>query len=82
MAFAKTRTPPALGERCSETISQALEAWLAEMQNDPTAAVKQETVKGHRLYARAFIEHCGAVPLANVTRQMASDFLARIAAGG
>ncbi len=52
------------------------------MQNDPTAAVKQETVKGHRLYARAFIEHCGAVPLANVTRQMASDFLARIAAGG
>jgi hypothetical protein len=66
----------------AETISQAAEAWLAEMQNDPTAAVKQETVKGHRLFVRAFVEHCGDVPLTSVTRAMASDFLTKIAAGG
>jgi hypothetical protein len=69
--------PPVEGE----TITQAAEAWFAEMQRDPSAAVKQTTLDGHRLRVRAFVEHCGDVPLASVTRAMASDFLAKVAGG-
>jgi integrase len=65
-----------------ETISTAAEAWFTELQRDPSAAVKATTLEGHRLRVRAFVEQCGDVPLATVTRAMASDFLAKIAAGG
>jgi integrase len=64
-----------------ETISQAAEAWFAEMQRDPSAAVRQATLDGHRLRVRAFVEHCGDIPLASVTRALASDFLTGMAAG-
>jgi hypothetical protein len=37
---------------------------------------------GHRRRARAFLEHAGDVPLASVTRAVASDFLVKIAAAG
>src|SRR5262245_22226829 len=36
---------------------------------------------GHRLRVRAFVEHCGDIPLASVTRAMASDFLTKVASG-
>jgi integrase len=65
-----------------ELISQAAEAWIAELQRDPSAAVKATTVDGHRLRVRAFVQHCGDVPLASVTRATASNFLDKIAAGG
>jgi integrase len=79
MQYARTLPPePAKGE----TISVAAEHWFANMQNDPSAAVKDTTLDGHRLRVRAFIEQCGDLPLASVTRAMASDFLAKIAQGG
>jgi hypothetical protein len=52
------------------------------MQRDPSAAVKATTLGGHRLRVRAFVEHCGDVPLTSITRAMASDFLAKVASGG
>jgi site-specific recombinase XerD len=52
------------------------------MQRDPSAAVKQTTLDGHRLRVKAFVEQCGDIPLASVTRAMASDFLAKVAEGG
>jgi integrase len=51
------------------------------MQRDPSAAVKKTTLEGHRLRVRAFVEHCGDIPLTSVTRAMASDFLAKVAGG-
>jgi hypothetical protein len=65
----------------SETISQAAEAWFDGMQRDPSAAVKQTTLDGHRLRVRAFVEHCGDIPLSSVTRAMASDFLTHVSQG-
>jgi integrase len=48
------------------------------MQNDPSAAVRETTLDGHRNFVRAFIEYCGGdIPLTSVTRAMASDFLAK-----
>jgi integrase len=52
------------------------------MQRDPSAAVRDTTLSGHRLRVQAFIEHCGDAPLSSITRATASDFLAKIAAGG
>jgi integrase len=68
--------------KVTETISQAAEAWFAQMQNDPTAAVRENTLAGHRNFVRAFLEYCGGdIPLTSVTRAMASDFLDKIASG-
>jgi integrase len=61
-----------------ETINQAAEAWFAEMQR-PDAGVRADTLEGHRRRVRAFVERCGDVPLASVTRAMASDWLASVA---
>jgi integrase len=61
-----------------ETITQASEAWFAEMQR-PDAGVRAQTLDGHKLRVRAFVEKCGDIPLASVTRVMASDFLTAIA---
>src|SRR5262249_8167268 len=63
-----------------ETITQAAEAWFAEMRR-PDAGVRRQTLDGHRLRVRAFIEHCGDIPLASVTRARAADFLTAIASG-
>jgi hypothetical protein len=68
------QSAPAAGE----TISQAAEAWFAEMTRDKTAAPRDTTMGGHRLRVRAFVDRCGDVPLADVTRAMASDFLASL----
>jgi integrase len=77
-----TRPTPVIEPTTAETVNQAAEVWVTEMQRDPSAAVKATTLEGHRLRVRAFVEQCGDVPLATVTRAMASDFLAKIAAGG
>jgi hypothetical protein len=42
------------------------------MQRDPSAAVKATTLDGHRLRVRAFVEHCGDVPLESVTFEWVS----------
>jgi hypothetical protein len=75
------RIPPWPVEPNTETITQAAEAWFAEMQRDPAEAPKQATLDGHRNHVRAFIEACGDMPLSSVTRAMASGFLAKISAG-
>jgi integrase len=59
-----------------ETINQALEAWVAEMTRDEDAAPRQQTVDGHRIRVRAFIDKVGDIALTAVTRAVASDFLA------
>jgi integrase len=58
-----------------ETVSQAAEAWYAELTRDKSTAPRGTTLDGHRLRVRAFTDKCGDVPLADVTRAMASDFL-------
>ena len=63
-----------------ETINQAAEAWFAEMQR-PDAGVRAQTLDGHKLRVRAFVDHYGDVPLTSVTRAMASDFLTAMTSG-
>src|SRR5262245_8820302 len=58
--------PSRAAEPKGETVSQAAEAWFSEMQRDPSAAVRPQTLDGHRLRVRAFVEHCGDIPLASV----------------
>jgi integrase len=58
-----------------ETISQAAEAWIKEMTRDKSAAPRDTTLDGHRLRVRAFVAKCGDLPLTDVTRAVASDFL-------
>jgi integrase len=60
----------------SETISQAAEAWFAELTRDETAAPRPQTLAGHRLRVRAFVDAAGDNRLSAVTRATASDFLA------
>jgi len=67
---------PTVPER--ETITQAAEAWFAEMQRTD---VRPQTLDGHRLRIRSFVERCGDVALTSVTRTMASDFLTAMASG-
>jgi integrase len=61
-----------------ETITQASEAWLGELKR---TGVRPMTLDGHRLRVRAFVEHCGDIPLGSINRKMAADFLSAIAAG-
>jgi integrase len=69
-------TPPT--SEATETVSQAAEAWFTETQRDPNTATKPTTLEGHRQRVRVFIERCGDLPLASVTRAIASDFLSQI----
>jgi integrase len=62
----------------SETVSQAAAAMYAVMERDEN---RQTTIDGHRLRVRAFVEACGDVPLASVTRAVASDWLDKIGEG-
>jgi integrase len=55
-----------------ETISQAADAWYPEVERTKPRA---STLKGLRDHVRTFIEKCGDLPLTEVTRAMASDFL-------
>jgi integrase len=65
----------------AESISQAAAAWFEDMQRDPSAAVRQQTLDGHKLYVRAAVEHFGDVPLTSITRAKAADFLSKIGTG-
>src|SRR5262245_11068516 len=47
----------------------------------PDAGVQAQTLDGHKLRVRAFVQHCGDVPLSSVTRAMASDFLTAMTKG-
>src|SRR5262249_11161628 len=67
---------PAATARAGETITQAAEAWYDELTRDETAAPRGTTLDGHRLRVRAFVDTAGDVALTEVTRAMASDFLA------
>jgi integrase len=70
-AAGATRDAPA-----GETVTQAAEAWLKELARDKTTAPREQTIEGHRLRVRKFTEACGDLPLNEVTRAIASDFLA------
>jgi integrase len=63
------------GSRTGETVSQAADAWFAEMTRDKSAAPRDTTIGGHQLRVRAFVDKVGDVPLTEVTRATASDFL-------
>jgi integrase len=70
--------PPALpapSATSGETVSQAATALFDAMARDGR---RQTTVDGHKLRVRAFVEACGDVPLASITRAMASDWLDRL----
>jgi integrase len=56
-----------------ETVSQAAEAWYKELTRKKS--LRNTTLGGHRLRVRAFTDKVGDVPLTEVTRAMASDFL-------
>jgi integrase len=64
-----------------ETISQAAEAWIAELtrQDEPP---RPQTLDGHRNRVRVFIRKRGDKPLAEYTRAEASDFLRSLAVAG
>jgi integrase len=59
----------------SETVSHAAAAMYDAMERDEN---RQTTIDGHRLRVRAFVEACGDVPLASITRATASDWLDKI----
>jgi integrase len=62
-----------------ETVSQALEAWLAEKASDKATEQRPQTIAGHRDRAKAFTDYCKAdLPLAEVDRAKASDFLSSL----
>jgi integrase len=67
--------PASTEKPAGETVSQAAEAWFAEMTRDKSAAPRDTTIGGHRLRVRAFVDSVGDVPLTDVTRATASDFL-------
>jgi integrase len=67
--FAPATAPASTGE----TVSQALEEWIKDrMQTKPS---KPDTYKGHRTRLRAFVDKYGDLPLTDVTRATAYDFL-------
>jgi integrase len=66
---------PAPPAPSGETISQAAEAWFKELTQTKIAAPRPETMDGHKLRVRKFVEKVGDVPLTDVTRAVASDFL-------
>jgi integrase len=56
-----------------ETISEALEGWIKDLTSNK--ARRPDTLKGHRVRVQAFIDKHGDLPLTEVTRSMAYDFL-------
>jgi integrase len=61
----------------SETVSQAATALFEAMERDGRRIT---TIDGHKLRVRAFVEVCGDIPLASITRATASDWLDKIGA--
>ena len=76
LTFPQAGEPAAQGQ----TVTQAAELWFAEMER-PDAGVRPQTLDGHRLRVRAFVEKCGDLPLSSVTRAIASVWLAAVANG-
>jgi integrase len=62
----------------SETVSQAAAAMYETMERDKR---RKTTVDGHKLRVRAFVEACGDIPLASITRAVTSDWLDKIGEG-
>src|SRR5262249_39698233 len=73
-AIAAGTEQPAVEAPAGGTGTQAAEAWFAELTRDKTA-VRATTVEGHKLRVQAFVKKCGDLPLTEVTRAVASDFL-------
>src|SRR5262249_22975475 len=61
-----------------ETITQAADAWFAELERTD---IRPQTLDGHRLRVRAFVEHAGDTLVASVSRAIAADWLTKIAHG-
>jgi integrase len=78
-AFSPAAVVPVQGAPVGETVSQAAEAWFAEMQRDKSVAVRKGTLEGHQQRVQSFIDQCGNLPLVSVTPAMASDFLDKVA---
>jgi integrase len=77
-ALAQPGAPaPSAPAVASETVSQAAAAMFAEMDRD---GKRVTTIDGHKLRVRAFVEACGDIPLASITRATASDWLDKIGA--
>jgi integrase len=70
---ASTRDGERPASTTGETITQAAEAWFKELKRDKSP--RDTTLGGHRLRVRAFVEKSGDLPLTEVTRAMARDFL-------
>jgi integrase len=68
--------PPA-----GETISTAAEAWITELTSDKSTAPDQPAIDDHRRRVRAFIGKYNDLPLTEVTREMAADFLRGLKVG-
>jgi integrase len=66
------------GQHSGETISQAAEAWIQELTAKGGKKRRDETLKGHRDRVRRFVKDRGDLPLADVTRDVASDFLTKL----
>jgi len=58
-----------------ETIRQALEAWLAELESDEATQIRRDTIRGHRGRVQAFVDKFTDLPLTSITRETASGFL-------
>jgi integrase len=76
--IASNEQPAARPALTGETITQAAEAWLAELTRDETTAPRDTTIAEHRRRVKAFVDAVSDLPLAAVTRAMASDFLAAL----
>jgi integrase len=74
-ASAPLASAPAPSPVASETVSQAAAAMYEGMKRDED---RPTTIDGHRLRVRAFVEACGDIPLASITRAVASDWLDKI----
>jgi len=61
------------------TFSEAAKQYLDELQRDPDAAVTQQTVGQYAAVYRLFADFCKDAALEDVTRAMASEFLATVA---
>jgi integrase len=59
----------------TETLSEALAAWLANPRAGGGKPQRPLTTKDHRTRAQRFIDAVGDIPLVEVKRSMASDFL-------
>jgi integrase len=65
--------PAAQPASTGETISQALEGWIKDLTSNRPR--RPATLKGHHVRVQAFIDKFGDLPLTEVTRSMAYDFL-------